>query len=231
MSNTINADYKTSQHDYYTKEKITEDQPDFMEKLIEKQTLPPEEMTLDQYKSYFKEKMDALYTHPSQRNRNETIVITDAAYERMKTDPEYEKKVLNAFATNKAVNFGGFIPVFSYAYIDDTWEKSYGYTQGMKENTQNSDDSSGGIYDWWEGRHERMVASLEAQILATQKRRQMSQIHWNRQLKSQQRLENFFKERVEKGQGKSRRQVSQVSAAYDANILTLDVKNNHLLNA
>ena len=93
-----------------------------------------EDMSLDEYKAYFNEKMNSLYTHPSQRNGNDIIDITDAAYKRMQTDPEYEKKILDALAKNKAVNFGNYIPQISYMHIDDTWEGCYGYTQGMKEN-------------------------------------------------------------------------------------------------
>lgn len=93
-----------------------------------------DDMSLDEYKAYFNEKMNSLYTHPSQRNRNDIIDITDAAYKRMQTDPEYEKKILDALAKNKAVNFGNYIPQISYMHIDDTWEGCYGYTQGMKEN-------------------------------------------------------------------------------------------------
>ena len=93
-----------------------------------------EDMSLDEYKAYFNEKMNSLYTHPSQRNRNDIIDITDDAYKRMQTDPEYEKKILDALAKNKAVNFGNYIPQISYMHIDDTWEGCYGYTQGMKEN-------------------------------------------------------------------------------------------------
>ena len=93
-----------------------------------------EDMSLDEYKAYFNEKMNSLYTHPSQRNRNDIIDITDAAYKRMQTDPEYEKKILDALAKNKAVNFGNYIPQISYMHIDDTLEGCYGYTQGMKEN-------------------------------------------------------------------------------------------------
>ena len=93
-----------------------------------------EDMSLDEYKAYFNEKMNSLYTHPSQRNRNDIIDITDDAYKRMQTDPEYEKKILDALAKNKAVNFGNYIPQISYMHIDDTWEGCYGYTKGMKEN-------------------------------------------------------------------------------------------------
>lgn len=134
-----------------------------------------EEMSLDEYKAYFNEKMDALYTHPSQRNMNWVIDITDAAYERMKKDPEYEQKVLNCFAVNKSVNCGSYIPAYSYTHIDDTWEKSYGYTQGMKKNDQTSSKSSGGgLGEWWDERHKRMEELLEESVAAAQKRAQLN---------------------------------------------------------
>ena len=53
----------------------------------------------------------------SQRNMNWVIDITDAAYKRMQTDPEYEQKILDALAKNKAVNFGNYIPQISYMHI------------------------------------------------------------------------------------------------------------------
>ena len=112
----------------------TEKTDGFAGKVTEKSSVSPEDMTLEEYKEYFNEKMDGLYTHPSQRGMNWTIDITDAAYKRMQSDPEYEKKILDALAKNKAVDFGGNIPVVAYTHIDDTYEKCYGYTQGMKEN-------------------------------------------------------------------------------------------------
>ena len=114
----------------------------FAGKVAEKGAVSPKDMTLDEYKAYFDEKMNSLYTHPSQRGMNWTIDITDAAYKKMQEDPEYEKKILDALAKNKAVDFGGNIPVVAYTHIDDTYEKCYGYTQGMKENVGYSGSSS-----------------------------------------------------------------------------------------
>ena len=111
-----------------------EKQAGFAEKVTDKSQVSPEDMTLEEYKAYFNEKMDALYTHPSQRNMNWVIDIKDAAYKRMQTDPEYEQKILDALAKNKAVDFGGNIPQIAYTHVDSTWEGCYGYTKGMKEN-------------------------------------------------------------------------------------------------
>ena len=158
---------------YYDAKKI--EGAGFAQKAASKAAVSTEDMTLDEYKAYFQDKMDSLYTHPSQRNMNWVIDITDAAYERMKKDPEYEQKVLNCFAVNKSVNYGNYIPVYSYTHIDDTWEKSYGYTQGMKKNDQTSSESSGGgLGEWWQERHERFEELLEEQVKAAQQREQLN---------------------------------------------------------
>ena len=47
-----------------------EKQAGFAEKVTDKSQVSSEDMTLEEYKEYFNEKMNSLYTHPSQRNRN-----------------------------------------------------------------------------------------------------------------------------------------------------------------
>ena len=49
----------------------------FAGKVTEKNPVSPEDMTLEEYKAYFNEKMNSLYTHPSQRNRNDIIDKVD----------------------------------------------------------------------------------------------------------------------------------------------------------
>ena len=71
-----------------------EKQAGFAEKVTHKSQVSSEDMTLEEYKEYFNEKMSGLYTHHSQRGMNWVIDITDAAYKRMQSDPEYEKKIL-----------------------------------------------------------------------------------------------------------------------------------------
>lgn len=124
-----NLNYVNAASVHQTKKQAGMEQTTFAGRIKEK-----EEMSLEEYKDYFKEQMDALYTHPSQKNINPIINITDDAYKRMQTDPEYEQKILQSLAKNKAVDFGNYIPVVSYTHIDDTWEGCYGYTRGMKEN-------------------------------------------------------------------------------------------------
>ncbi|KAI4446512.1 hypothetical protein C823_001030 [Eubacterium plexicaudatum ASF492] len=70
----------------------TKKQEEVQQSTFASQIKDKKDMSLDEYKAYFNEKMDALYTHPSQRNMNWVIDITDAAYKRMQTDPAYEQK-------------------------------------------------------------------------------------------------------------------------------------------
>ena len=187
----------------------------FAGKVTEKNPLSPEDMTLEEYKAYFNEKMNSLYTHPSQRNRNDIIDITDAAYKRMQTDPEYEKKILDALAKNKAVNFGNYIPQISYMHIDDTYEKCYGYTQGMKENDGYSGSSSAKGTDAGRQKKARQKELLEEYL---EKRAQMKEFQ-------QEALEEkIAKQELERSRltkvWSSKRQMAAATNAYESNVMT-----------
>ena len=203
----------------------TEKADGFAGKVAEKSSVSPEDMTLEEYKEYFNEKMNSLYTHPSQRNMNWVIDITDAAYERMKTDPEYEQKVLNAIATNKAVNFGSYIPSFAYTHIDDTWEKSYGYTQGMEDNVGYSGGSSAkGGNDAVRQKKARQKELLEEYL---EKRARMKEFQ-------QEALdEKIAKQELERSRltkaWSSKQQMAKASSAYEANIMTGTVAGSNSL--
>lgn len=193
----------------------TERADGFAGKVTEKSSVSPEDMTLEEYKKYFNEKMNSLYVHPSQKNRNEVIDITDAAYKRMQTDPEYEKKILDALAQNWAVDFGGYIPEISYMHIDDTWEKCYGYTQGMKDNVSYSGSSSTkGANDSVRQKKARQKELLEEYL---EKRARI------REFQKEALDEKIAKQELERSRRtkawNSKRQMAKASSAYDANIM------------
>ena len=169
---------------------------------------------MEEYNEYFNEKMNSLYTHPSQRNRNDIIDITDAAYKRMQTDPEYEKKILDALAKNKAVNFGNYIQQISYMHIDDTYEKCYGYTQGMKENDGYSRSSSAKGTDAGRQKKARQKELLEEYLekRAQAKKQQLEMLN--------KKIAKMELERSRQTQSwNSERQMAKASNAYDANIM------------
>ncbi len=194
----------------------TEKTDGFAGKVTDKSPVSPEDMTLEEYKEYFNEKMNSLYVHPSQRNMNWVIDITDAAYERMKTDSAYEQKVLNAFATNKAVNFGSYIPSFAYTHIDDTWEKSYGYTQGMEDNVGYTGGSSAkGGNDAVRQKKARQKELLEEYLEKRARMKEFQQDALDEKIAKQELERN----RLTKAWS-SKRQMAMASNAYDANIMT-----------
>ncbi len=178
----------------------------FAGKVTETSSVSPKDMTLEEYKAYFNEKMNRLYLHPSQRNMNDIIDITDAAYKRMQTDPEYEKKILNAIATNRAVNFGGYIPEIAYTHVDDTWEKCYGYTKGMKENVGYSRNSSTREADDGRQRKARQKKLMEERL--------------EKHAEAKKRQQELLDEKLEKQQLESTPEaMGSVIAAYERNIM------------
>ncbi len=187
----------------------------FAGKAEEKGTVFPKDMTLDEYKTYFDEKMNSLYTHPSQRGMNWTIDITDAAYKKMQEDPEYEKKILDALAKNKAVDFGGNIPVAAYTHIDDTYEKCYGYTQGMKENVGYSGSSSAKRTDAGREKKARQKELLEEYLeKRAQAKRQQQELLDEKVAKAEQERSRLAKA------WSSKQQMAKASSAYEANVMT-----------
>ena len=187
----------------------------FAGKAEEKGTVFPKDMTLDEYKTYFDEKMNSLYTHPSQRGMNWTIDITDAAYKKMQEDPEYEKKILDALAKNKAVDFGGNIPVAAYTHIDDTYEKCYGYTQGMKENVGYSGSSSAKRTDAGREKKARQKELLEEYLeKRVQAKRQQQELLDEKVAKAEQERSRLAKA------WSSKQQMAKASRAYESNIMT-----------
>ena len=195
----------------------------FAGKVAEKGAVSPKDMTLEEYKAYFNEKMNSLYVHPSQKNRNEVIDITDAAYKRMQTDPEYEKKILDALAKNWAVDFGGYIPEISYMHIDDTWEKCSGYTQGMKENVGYSGSSSAKRTDAGREKKARQKELLEEYLeKRAQAKRQQQELLDEKVAKAEQERSGLARA------WNSKQQMAKVSSAYESNVMTETVAGGEI---
>lgn len=136
MDNMIGADFKASAGNQYKGQSVNAQEKtgvSFADSMAEKFLACTRDMTLGEYKAYFNDMVNKLYTHPSQRNVFWYVDITDAAYERMRMDPVYERQVLNYLAQNKAANCGGHAPRFVFVHIDDTWEKCYGYAMGRQD--------------------------------------------------------------------------------------------------
>ncbi len=95
------------------------------------------DMTMEEYKAYLAEKLAAIPWHPSRYNDEESITITDAGWERLKSDPAYEKKLLDDIAVDRAyysplLGSGGTyctrkIGATEAEYEGWSWSKQYGF--------------------------------------------------------------------------------------------------------
>lgn len=141
MDNMINADFRAAAGNQYRNRSVGgQEKADtsFADRMAERIAASPRDMTPGEYKAYINEKINNMYTHPSQRNVFWFIDITDAAYQRMQADPIYEQQVLDYLEKNKAANCGRYAPQFVLVHIEDTWEKSYGYSMGVQDNDRYS---------------------------------------------------------------------------------------------
>ena len=102
------------------------------------------DMTMDEYKAYLSEKLAAIPWHPNRCNDEESFVITDAGWERLKNDPEYEKWLLDGIAIGRssyppllALDPGGLYCVHHIGaneeeYHGTSWSKQYGFGSAEK---------------------------------------------------------------------------------------------------
>lgn len=122
-----------------------------------------DEMTMDEYKQWFMNEISQMPVSGWVRSTfsSGAIVIKEEAFEAMRSDPEYEKYVLNR--VRSACSVQG-LPVgssnISYDVIGASPEECYGYAGPIGGSGSNI---SGNEKSWWEKRHERMEELLEEQ--------------------------------------------------------------------
>lgn len=122
-----------------------------------------EEMSLDEYKNFIAEKLQALPHHPSTFKDDNTVIISDAAFESMKKNPEYEDWVIDRVAQNLSTpDFLCFYPgnngrtaTFQFG---ETEEDYRGTMQGKpSKNFPNNEES------YWQLRLDRLKKRLAAE--------------------------------------------------------------------
>lgn len=165
-----------------------------------------EEMTMDEYKQWVMNEMSQMPVSSWVRSTYSSgaTVIKEEAFERMKSDPEYEEYVLNRVRSAYSVSS---LPVgsnnVSYDVIGASPEECYGYAGPVGNSSANKlkDEES-----WWEKRHEKFEEMIEEQekeaLKRAQARRAQAQENFlQSQLESQQRLQSFFMEKMQNEQG------------------------------
>ena len=166
-----------------------------------------EEMTMDEYKQWVMNEMSQMPVSGWYRSTcvGGSLIITDEAFEKMKSDPEWENTVMNMVRKMYSTNGIMGSKMIGFQVIGASPEECYGEGIPVKSDS-NSDDLSDDEESWWEKRHEKMEELLEEQekeaLKRAQARRAQAQENFlQSQLESQQRLQSFFMEKMQSEQG------------------------------
>lgn len=156
-----------------------------------------DEMTLDEYKQWVMNEISQMPVSGWARSTYSSgaIIIKEEAFERMKTDPEYEEYVLNRVRSACSVQgLAGCSNYIGYDVIGASPEECYGYAgPAGGSGVENTNDGE----TWWEKRHKRIKELLEEQIEKSQKERierrnQIEAEYINQVYASQQRVSNLL---------------------------------------
>lgn len=119
-----------------------------------------DEMTMDEYKQWFMNEMSGMPVSGWYRSTcvSGALTITEECFERMKSDPEWEKTVLGM--VRKMYSCTGIMGsrMIGYQVIGATPEQCHGEGVPVKDG---SPLSLGNEKSWWEKRHERMEELIE----------------------------------------------------------------------
>ena len=116
MNNTINVNYMTRAYGNFLKNNEAKngktESLSFCDRVAEKSRnvsetgkagdVSAKDMTMDEYKQYIHERISQIPMHPTRMSENISIHISEAGFEAMKNDPEYEAWVLNDLRTGWA---------------------------------------------------------------------------------------------------------------------------------
>ena len=142
------------------------------------------DMSMEAYQQMIREKISQMSLSSTRQMEAVSIQISDAAFERMKNDPDYEAWVLNdlreAFSQSNpwvAATGGGY----SVFYIGETKEQCHaeGWYPGYMGNQGSAmfEDKAKGSF--WEQRMENHKKYMELQQEAAAKRRLMMKLRMN----------------------------------------------------
>lgn len=125
-----------------------------------------DDMTMEEYKRFFTGLMQSIPYDWSQKNDVNVWSITEAGWEQMKNDPDYEAWVLGYTAQDRAVNIPfaampGYSPSYHTEHFGASIDEHLG--QGISMNNPAVKKEADAGESWWEKRHERMEELLKEQ--------------------------------------------------------------------
>ena len=222
VSNTINVNYMSGMMNQYSKtvsKKSSVDSTAIMSDAIEKtsaektaesgeaaavKTISKEDMTMEEYKQYISDKISSFPFHPSKASESYAINISDAGFEAMKNDPEYEKWVLDDLKTCFAMPVPSWYQAMggpsTYTIVNygATKEEFSGQkfpvgVQGNKERFDSAADNS-----FWSRRAEsKKQIEAQAQKKAMKKKqmeKELAEMAVKKRYNHQQMIEEYYNE-------------------------------------
>ena len=237
MNNTINVNYMTKTYNsflnnYETKKSA---EKNFVDNVEEKSAarasaastsgvgvVSTQDMTMEEYKQYIYDKISALSLNPSRMQESISIHISEAGFEAMKNDPEYEKWVLNHLQEE----FSCYDPwvstcggAYSVLYIGATKDECHGEGwypgyQGGNGASMYDEKSKGNFWERKAEREKRLKEQYEEMQEKAALARKLQQERINAELIAE-KAENI--RLMKSWYGESR--MTQASAAYEANVL------------
>ena len=164
------------------------------------QNIATENMTMEEYKKYFYGLLDTIPYDPTRINDETILTITDAGWEQMKKDPDYESWVLGYFVEDRAVrnpffgwgnDSGSFITEHFGASIEE--HHGEGYSKSILNNKSKRNDEE----SWWLKRHKRIKAFVKDQAIKARKESNaksevLQQEYIRQQYEGKQRLHSFL---------------------------------------
>lgn len=192
-----------------------------------------EDMTMEEYKDFINGLMNSIPFDATRIYDKEIISISDAGWEQMKNDPDYEAWVLGYTAENRSVRnpFFGWPGASGSVYVEK-FGASIEEHIGQSVGTSGPGSSSNHVKNeksWWEKRHEKMEELMEEQAEKAMKKAQAQRAFeqersLNRRMASQQRLQNFLSVGTQDGADMMNFQPTAMGAlaamAYENNIST-----------
>lgn len=195
------------------------------------------DMTMEEYKQYIHDKISEIPMHPSRMQETISINISEAGFEAMKNDPDYEAWVLNDLRTGWAQpdrwagTCGGAYSTIYYGATKEEchaemWSAGYQNGNGKSLHESKSKDS------FWERKVER-EKRLQAQAEERQEKKRLEKAAYEKAVMEekfahQRLLAGYEKEALLQESGAvssnmgSAMTSSMAAASYEANFLMTD---------
>lgn len=158
MNEMITTNYMTRMFESYFKSTTAKDkttQRSFLEnieQIQQEKSVSTKDMTMEEYKQYIHDKIFQIPLNPSRMQDNISVQISEAGFEAMKNDPEYEKWVLNhlekefmAYNPWSAICGGSYCVLHFGAspqqYRGESWYAGYQHGKGASLFNEKAGDS------------------------------------------------------------------------------------------